>query len=66
MSFSGKPRRAPNWRAVFGAPLIVGFASLAGLLAALLLGEIGRCLSWLAVGSPVIVVAWLLARRRSS
>ena len=66
MSFFGKPGRAPNWRSVFGAPLIFGVASLAGLLAALLLGEIGRYLSWLAVGAPVIVVAWLVARRQSS
>jgi hypothetical protein len=65
MSFSGKPGRAPSWRTVFGVPLMIGLASLAGLLAALLLGDIGRYVSWPAVGSPVIVVAWLLARRSS-
>jgi hypothetical protein len=66
MSSSGKLVRALTGRSVFGAPLLIGSASLAGLLAALLLGEIGRYLSWFAVGSPIIVVAWLLARRQSS
>jgi hypothetical protein len=66
MSSSGKPGRAPTWRSVFGPPLLIGFASLAGLLAALLFGEIGRYLSWFAVGSPVLAVAWLMVRRRSS
>jgi hypothetical protein len=65
MNWSGKPGRAPTWRSVFGAPLLIGFASMAGLLAALLFGEIGRYLSWLAVGSPILAVAWLLARPRS-
>jgi hypothetical protein len=66
MNPSGKPGRAPNWQSVFGAPLLIGLASLAGLLAALLYGEIGRYLSWFAVGSPILAVAWLLARRQSS
>jgi hypothetical protein len=65
MSLSGKPGRAPDWRTVFAAPLMIGLASLAGLLAALLLGEIGRYFSWLAVGSPIVAVAWLVARRRT-
>jgi hypothetical protein len=66
MTSSGKPGRAPTWRSVFGAPLLIGIASLTGLLAALLFGETGRYVSWLAVGSPILAVAWLLSRRRSS
>jgi hypothetical protein len=66
MSPSDKPARAPTWLSVFGAPLLIGVASLAGLLAALLFGETGRYLSWFAVGSPILAVAWLLARRQSS
>jgi amino acid permease len=63
MSVSGKPGRAPNWRSVFAMPLIIGLASAAGLLAALLLGEIGRYLAWLAVGSPIITVMWFGLRQ---
>jgi amino acid transporter len=57
---------APTWLKVFGAPVIIGLISLAGLLAALLLGEIGRYFSWIAVGSPVILVVWRFKRQRSS
>ena len=64
MGVSRKPGRAPNWRSVFAVPLIIGLASAGGLLAALLLGEIGRYFAWLAVGSPIVAVTWLLARRR--
>jgi hypothetical protein len=63
MSFSGKPGRVPDWRSVFAMPLIIGLASAAGLLAALLLGEIGRYLAWLAVGSPIITVTWFGLRQ---
>jgi hypothetical protein len=54
---------APNWRTVFGVPIIISLLSLTGLLSALLFGEIGRYFSWMAVGSPVILTAWLFVRR---
>jgi len=49
---------------VFGAPLIVGALSLAGLLAALLAGDFGRYFSWIAVALPVAIVTivWLRPR----
>ncbi|WP_213737152.1 hypothetical protein [Bradyrhizobium sp. dw_411] len=59
----------PNWRTVYGVPIVVGLLSLSGLASALLLDETGRYFSWIAVGSPVFLVAWLLtsraARRRN-
>jgi uncharacterized membrane protein YgdD (TMEM256/DUF423 family) len=55
---------APNWRTVFGTPIIVGLLSLSGLLSALLF-QSGRYFSWIAVGSPVILAAWLFIRHRS-
>jgi hypothetical protein len=50
-----------NWRRVFGAPIVVGVLSLAGLLSALLLGDPGRWFSWFALALPVAIAAraWL-------
>jgi hypothetical protein len=63
MSPSDKRIDAPNWRTVFGVPIITGLLSLAGLLSALLFDELGRYFSWIAVGSPVILTVWLFVRR---
>jgi hypothetical protein len=63
MPSSGKRTGAPTWLNVFGMPIIIGIVSLAGLMAALLLGEIARYFSWMAVGLPVILVAWRVIRR---
>jgi hypothetical protein len=63
MPSSGKRTGAPTWLNVFGMPIIIGIVSLAGLMAALLLGVIGRYFSWIAVGLPVILVAWRVTRR---
>jgi hypothetical protein len=54
----------PRWLRVFGAPIIVAALSLAGLLAALLLGETGRYLSWFGVALPVMICAWAWLRVR--
>ncbi len=54
---------APNWMTVYGVPIVVGLLSLSGLLSALLLEQAGRYFSWIAVGSPILLTAWLLARR---
>jgi hypothetical protein len=53
-----------RWIGVFGVPLIVGVLSLAGLLAALLAGDLGRYFSWIAVALPAVIVAivWLRLR----
>jgi hypothetical protein len=63
MPSTGKLVGAPTWLSVFGMPIIIGIVSLAGLMAALLLGEIARYFSWVAVGLPVILVAWRVMRR---
>lgn len=63
MLSAGKRTGVPTWLNVFGVPIVIGLVSLAGSMAALLLGEAGRYFSWIAVGSPVILVAWRLARR---
>jgi hypothetical protein len=60
---SNKSSSAPNWLTVYGVPILIGLLSLSGLLSALLLDEAGRYFSWIAVGSPVILSAWLLAKR---
>jgi len=63
MNLPDKPVAAPNWRTVFGVPIMIGLLSLSGLVSALLFDEIGRYFSWLAVGAPIILVAWLLVKR---
>jgi hypothetical protein len=63
LNLSDKPVDAPNWRAVFGVPMMIGLLSLSGLFSALLFDEIGRYFSWLAVGAPIIIVARLLVKR---
>jgi hypothetical protein len=52
-----------TWRSVFGAPIIIGVLSIGGLLSALLLGEIGKYFSWVALAVPVLIAAWAYARR---
>ncbi len=59
MSLPNKSRRYSNWRTVFGAPILIGAISLAGLFTALLSGDSGRYISWPAVGLPVLVVLWV-------
>jgi hypothetical protein len=56
--------RPPRWTGVFGAPIVIGILSMAGLLAALLLGDFGRYFSWPAVGVPAAIVAWVWLRLR--
>jgi hypothetical protein len=62
MNSPGNRIDAPNWRTVFGIPMIIGLLSLSGLLSALLF-ESGRYFSWIAVGSPIILAAWSFIRR---
>ncbi len=65
MNLSHRKRRHSNWRTVFGAPILIGAISLAGLLAALLFAGPGRYFSWPAVGLPVFVVLWFAFRNYS-
>lgn len=64
MSGTRDPRHAGGWFGVFGGPIVIGALSLAGLLSALLLGDIGRVFSWGAVGCPIAVSAWFWLRAR--
>jgi len=60
-----RAERPRLWIRVFGAPIVIAVLSLTGLLSALLFGDFGRYLSWIAVGLPVLVCmrAWLGLRR---
>jgi hypothetical protein len=63
MILSDKPAAAPNWRTVYGAPILIGLLSLAGLVSALLFGKLGRYFSWIAVGWPILLTIGLFAKR---
>lgn len=63
MSYSGKPSGRPNWRNAYGAPVLIGTLSLSGLASALLFGKVGSCFSWIGVGSPIIVVCYVLVAK---
>jgi hypothetical protein len=61
MTVPGQP--APgSWVSVYGVPALIAALSLAGLLSALLLGDLGRTFSWIAVGLPVLIVFAALVR----
>ena len=64
MTSANKPRAGGNGWRVYGGPLLLGLLSVAGLLSALLSEGAGRYFSWIGVGAPVLVTAWLFARRR--
>ena len=60
-----RPRRTtrPPWLRVFGAPLVIGVLTLAGLVSALLLGDVGRVFAWVALSVPLAAVAWAVWSR---
>jgi amino acid permease len=49
--------RDPNWLRVFAIPICLAVASSFGFAAAFLFAEVGRYLSWLGIGLPIIVIA---------
>jgi hypothetical protein len=55
------------WTRVFAAPILLAAATIVGLLAALLWGDVGRYVAWVTVGCPVLVVfgVWLRRRKRA-
>ena len=63
MTEARKPRASGNWLGVYGAPLIIGALSLAGLLTALLYEGAGRYFSWIALGTPIAISTWVFFRR---
>jgi FtsH-binding integral membrane protein len=66
MTISGSPNNKPeparNGLRVFGVPIVIGVLSLAGLLAALLLGDAGRYFAWVALGLPLAIIVWAFFR----
>jgi len=63
MNYSARPSSRPNWWNVYGASIAVGMLSLSGLASALLFGEVGSLFAWIGVGSPIIVVLYVLVTR---
>jgi hypothetical protein len=60
-----RDRSSRLWIGVFGAPVLLAVLTVAGLLAALLWGEVGRYVAWMTVGSPVLVILWVWLRRNT-
>lgn len=48
---------------IWGMPAVLGFASVIGLVAALVSDGLGDYLSWSALAMPVAVAAWFGLRR---
>jgi hypothetical protein len=61
----GSSDRARLWIRVFAAPILLAAATFTGLLAALLWGDFGQYVAWVTVGAPILVVGWVLVRRRT-
>jgi hypothetical protein len=59
----GSSDRSRPWIRGFAAPILLAAMTLAGLVAALLWGEIGKCVAWVTVGAPIAVIAGVLLRR---
>ncbi len=47
---------------VFGMPMLLALVSASGLLSALLGDGVWDVLSWFALGTPVAVIVWRVAR----
>ncbi len=58
-----KKAGARGFRQIFGAPVILGLLSCAGLLAALIGDGPFDAASWLMLGLPVGLVIWYASRR---
>ena len=52
-----------GFRQIFGAPITLALLSTVGLISALVGDGAYDTLSWLALGVPIAVIAWFLARR---
>lgn len=60
----GSPGRSRSLRQVFGVPILIAVTTSIGLAAALLWDEGGRYIAWATVSQPVVIVIWILLRRR--
>jgi uncharacterized membrane protein YagU involved in acid resistance len=54
-----------SFRKVWGAPLLLAVLTVFGLLSALLGTGIWHWLAWIAIGIPLVVLAWYLRPRRA-
>ena len=55
----------PSLRRTFAVPLVIGIASMIGLIAALLGDGINNLISWIGLAVPLIAIAWAWTRRRA-
>jgi hypothetical protein len=55
-------REAGSLRRIFGIPLVLGVLSLVGLVAALLGDGVWDAVSWVALGTPLVVSVWAVMR----
>lgn len=64
----GSSDRSYLWIRVFAAPILLGAATITGLLAALLWGTAGQYVAWVTVGAPVLVIAsaWVRCRTKKT
>ncbi len=58
-------KRKHRFRALWGAPLVIGLLSLIGLVSALAGDGLADWLSWLGLAVPVATVIWAMRRRRA-
>jgi len=49
-------KRRPDIYRVWALPALLGIASMAGLVAALVLGGAGDAVSWIALAIPIMVI----------
>lgn len=60
-----KPAGKPGSASVFTAPFVIGVASLAGLIVALVGDGLMDVLSWIGLALPIAAIGWALAFRRT-
>lgn len=58
-------RQPQSRRSIFAAPLLVAVVSIVGLVAALTGDGMRDAVSWVALGLPIAVIGWAMARRRT-
>ena len=49
---------SPQFKSLWGAPIVLGALTLSGLLTALVSDGLGDWWSWLGLGLPVATMAW--------
>lgn len=62
MNQTSSARASSGPRHIFGMPALMGAFSIVGLLSALLGDDMWDVLSWLALGIPLLAIAWCVTR----